>query len=68
MAESARNFFIKMFYLNTIQQLLRFVEQLVQLEVCLTYGRLLTGIPLLAVFQISTNVIKMPGRHVLETF
>ena len=51
MAESDRNFFIKMFYLNTIQQLLRFVEQLVQLEVCLPYSRLLTGIQILAVFQ-----------------
>ena len=28
-----------------------FVEQLDQLEVCLPYSRLLTGIPILAVFQ-----------------
>ena len=33
-----------MFYLNTI-------KQLEQLEVCLPYRRLLTGIPILAVFQ-----------------
>ena len=36
-----------MFYLNTIF----FVEQLDQLEVCLPYSRLLTGIQILAVFQ-----------------
>ena len=40
-----------MFYLNTIEQLFLFVEQLDQLEVCLLYIRLLTGIPILAVFQ-----------------
>ena len=40
-----------MFYLNTIEQLFLFVEQLDQLEVCLPYIRLLTGIPILAVFQ-----------------
>ena len=40
-----------MFYLNTIEQLFLFVEQLYQLEVCLPYSRLLTGIPILAVFQ-----------------
>ena len=40
-----------MFYLNTIEQLFLFVEQLDQLEVCLPYSRLLTGIPILAVFQ-----------------
>ena len=40
-----------MFYLNTIEQLFLFVEQLVQLEVCLPYSRLLTGILILAVFQ-----------------
>ena len=40
-----------MFYLNIIEQLLLFVEQLDQLEVCLTYSRLLTGIPILVVFQ-----------------
>ena len=40
-----------MFYLNVIKQLFLFVEQLDQLEVCLPYSRLLTGIPMLAVFQ-----------------
>ena len=35
---------LEMFYLNTI-------EQLGQLEVCLPYSRLLTGIPIMAVFQ-----------------
>ena len=39
-----------MFYLNTLEQLF-FVEQLDQLEVCLPFSRLLTGIPILAVFQ-----------------
>ena len=33
-----------MFYLDTIEQLFLFVEQLDQLKVCLTYSRLLTGI------------------------
>ena len=40
-----------MFHLNTIEQLFLFVEQLDQLEFCLPYSRLLTGIPILAVFQ-----------------
>ena len=40
-----------MFYLNTIEQLFLFVEQLDQLEVCLPYSRLIAGIPILAVFQ-----------------
>ena len=40
-----------MFYLNTIEQLFLFVEQLDQLEVCLPYSRLLTGIQILLVFQ-----------------
>ena len=40
-----------MFYLNTIEQLFLFVEQLNQLEICLPYSILLTGIPILAVFQ-----------------
>ena len=40
-----------MFYLNTIEQLFLFVEQLDQFEVCLPYSRLLTGIPILAVFK-----------------
>ena len=40
-----------MFYLNTIEQLFLFVEQLEQLEVCLPYSRLLAGITILTVFQ-----------------
>ena len=41
-----------MFYFNIIEHLFLFVEQLDQLEVCLPYSRLLTGIPiLLIVFQ-----------------
>ena len=44
-------FDLEMFYLNTIKQLFLLVEQLDKLEVCLPYSRLLTGIPLLAVFQ-----------------
>ena len=43
--------YLEVFYLNTIEQLFLFVEQLDQLEVCLLYSRLLTGIPILAVFQ-----------------
>ena len=42
---------LEMFYLNTIEQLFLFVEQLDQLEICLPYSWLLTGIPILAVFQ-----------------
>ena len=45
------NFSIEMFYLNTIEQLFLFVEQLFLLEVCLPYSRFLAGIPILAVFQ-----------------
>ena len=40
-----------MFYLNVIEQLFLFVEQLDQLEVCLPYSRLLAGKPILVVFQ-----------------
>ena len=40
-----------MFYLNTIEQLFLFVEQLDKIEVCLPNSRLLTGIPILAVFK-----------------
>ena len=40
-----------MFYLNTIEQLFLFIEQLNQLEVCLTYSRLLAGIQILAVYR-----------------
>ena len=43
--------YIEMFYLNNIEQLFLFVEQLDHLEVCLPYSRLLTGIPILVVFQ-----------------
>ena len=42
---------VEMYYLNTIEQLFLFVEQLDQFEVCLPYGRLLIGIPMQAVFQ-----------------
>ena len=38
-------------FMNTIKQLFLFVEQVDQLEVCLPYSRLLTGIPILSVFQ-----------------
>ena len=37
-----------MFHLNTIKQLIHFVDHL---EVCLPHSRLLTGIPLLVVFK-----------------
>ena len=43
---------VEVFYLNTIEQLFQFVEQLDQLEVRLTSGRLLNGIPMLAVSKI----------------
>ena len=43
--------YIETFYLYTIEQLFLFVEQLDQLDVCLPDRRLLTGIPILAVFQ-----------------
>ena len=42
---------LEMFYLNTTNQLFLSVEQFDQLEVCLAYSRLLTGIPILAFFQ-----------------
>ena len=42
---------LEMFYLNTIEQLFLFVEQLDQIEVCLSYSRHLTGIQILLVFQ-----------------
>ena len=44
-------YLVEMFYLNTIEQLFLFVEQLDQLEVYLPYSRLLTGTPILAEFQ-----------------
>ena len=44
-------YLVEMFYLNSIEQLFFFVEQLDQLEVCLPLSRLLSGIPILAVFQ-----------------
>ena len=51
---------IEMFYLNTIERLYLFVEQLDQLEVSLPYIRLLTRIPILAVFQnLRWNLNKM---------
>ena len=42
---------IEMFYLNTIEQLLLFVEDEDQLEVCLSCSRLLAGIPILLVYK-----------------
>ena len=55
---------LEMFYLNTIKQLFLFVEQLFQLEVCLTHSRLLAGIPILAVFQnLRWNSNKTPLLH-----
>ena len=42
---------VEMFYLNTFGQLFLLVEQLDQLEVSLPYSTLLTGIPILVVFQ-----------------
>ena len=44
-------YLLEMFYLNTIEQLFLLVEQWDQLEVCLPYSRLVTGIPILLVFQ-----------------
>ena len=38
---------LEMFYLNTIEQLFLFVEQIDQLEVCLPCSRLPAGIPIL---------------------
>ena len=56
---------LEMFYLNTIKQLFLFVEQLFQLEVCLTHSRLLAGIPILAVFQnLRWNSNKTPLSHI----
>ena len=51
MIKSALITWVEMFYLNTIEQLFLFVEQLDQLEVCLPYIKLLTGIQILVVFQ-----------------
>ena len=57
---------LEMFYLNTIEQLFLFVEQLFQLEVCLPYSRLLAGIPILVVFQnLRWNSNKTPLSMVL---
>ena len=39
------------FLIEYHQAVVPFVEQLDQLEVCLPFSRLLTGIPILAVFQ-----------------
>ena len=62
-----------MFYLNTIEQLFLFVEQLDQLEVCLPYSRLLAGRQILLVFQnlrwnsnkttLSTGLVSHPILH-----
>ena len=67
---------IEMFYLNTIEQLFLFIEQLDQIEVCLHYSRLLAGIPILAVFQnlrLNSNktslvIINVFERCILATF
>ena len=48
---SGNYLYLEMFYLNTIEQVFLLVEQLNQLVVCITYSRLLTGIPIMAVFQ-----------------
>ena len=42
---------LELFYLNPMEQLFQFVQQLCQLEVCLPTSRLLTGILILLVFQ-----------------
>ena len=49
-----------MFYLNTIEQMFLLVEQLDQLDVCLPYSRLLTGIPMLVVFEKCWSSNKTP--------
>ena len=57
---------LEMFYLNAIEQLFLFVEQLDQLEVCLHYSRLLTGIPILALFQklrSNSNKTSLPQNY-----
>ena len=56
-----------MFYLNTNEQLFLFGEQLDQLEVCLPYSRLLTGIPILAVFQNLRWNSNKTSLHTLST-
>ena len=50
-SQRINNLGVEMFYLNTIEQLLLFVEQLDHLAVCLPHSRLLTGIAILAVFR-----------------
>ena len=49
----------EMFYLNTIEQLFLFVEQLDQLEVCLPDSRLLTGIPIQDTNTVSIAIFKV---------
>ena len=43
---------LEMFYLNTIEQLFLFVQQLHQLEESLPYSSLLSAIPILAAFKV----------------
>ena len=63
-----------MFYLNTIVQLFLFVEQLDQLEVCLSFSRLPAGIPILAVFQnlrwnsIKTSLLQKLSANMYSTY
>ena len=53
-----------MFYLNTIEQMFKFVELKGQLEVCLPCIRRLTRVPMLAVFQtLWWSNIKMTQFH-----
>ena len=54
-----------MFYLNTIEQVLLFVEQLDQLEVCLSYSGLLAGKIILAAFK---NLRWNSNKKSLQTF
>ena len=62
-----------MFYLNTIEQLFLFVEQLDQLEVCLPYSSFLAGISKQAVFQNlrwnsnKTSLYIMPFMRIVST-
>ena len=59
----------EMFYLNTIEQLILFVEQLDQIEICLPYHRLLTGIPIFQNLRWNSNktslstIFYLGGRH-----
>ena len=59
-----------MFYLNTIEKFFLFVQQKDQLEVYLLYSRLLTGIPMLGVFQNlrwNNNKMTLPNMIFIAT-